>query len=325
LRARQLGALVVLWPALAWGAPPEPPHGVHLSWVRDATAPGCPDAAAIETQVVARLGESPFARAPSQFIEAVVARPAGAFQVTIAMRGLDGRLIGNRTLASAAPDCGPIATAAALTIAILIDPEALARAPAAPPPPPAPAAPPASPAAPPAGLSGRVTAAAAGGWGQLPRAAVGLGLGATVDVTPRVAVGVTAAFFPERRTAAPDDGFGFGLTAGSVVGCWVPIGADEARWRFELCAGAEVGVLHAVVYADAPTGAGQRWYVGPTELTRVVVQLSGALVAELALDATQPFPRRAFFVEGRPSGMDTVFTQPVASVAGWAGIGLRWR
>ena len=92
LRLRRLGALVVLWPALAWAAPPEPPgpapHGVHLSWVRDGTAAGCPDAAAIEGQVVARLGENPFARAPSQFIEALVARPADAFQVTIAMRGL---------------------------------------------------------------------------------------------------------------------------------------------------------------------------------------------------------------------------------------------
>jgi hypothetical protein len=320
---------VVLWPALAWAAPPEPPgptaHGVHLSWVRDATAAGCPDAAAIEAQVVARLGESPFARAPRQFIEAVVARPADAFQVTIAMRGLDGRLIGNRTLASAAPDCTPIATAAALTIAILIDPEALARVPAPAPPPPPPASAPPPVPAPAAGVTGRVTAAAAGGWGLLPRAAVGVGLGATVDVAPHVAVGVTAAFFPERRTAAPDDGFGFGLTAGSLVGCWVPLGAGGARWRFELCAGGEVGVLHAVVYEDAPTGPGQRWYVGATELTRVVVQLSGALVAEVALDATQPFPRRAFFVEGRPVGMDTVFTQPIASVAGWAGIGLQWR
>jgi hypothetical protein len=328
--SRPLGALVMLmWPAVASAAPATPhpgaaapaPRGVHLSWVRDATAAGCPNAAAIEAQVVARLGEDPFALPPGQFIEALVAHPADAFQVTIAMRGLDGRLIGNRTLSSGARDCASIATAAALTIAILIDPEAIASVPPAPPPPPpvAPRAPP------PAGRPGRVTAAAAGGWGLLPRAALGLGLGATVDVAPRLAVGVTAAFFPERRTTPPDDGFGFGLTAGTLVGCWVPRDAEAARWRFELCAGAEVGVLHAVVYEDQPTGPGQRWYVGATELTRVVVRLPGALVAEVALDATQPFPRRAFFVEGRPTGMDTVFTQPLASVTGWAGLGLRWR
>ncbi len=148
----------------------------------------------------------------------------------------------------------------------------------------------------------------------------------TVDATSRFAAGVSAAFFPERRTAAPDDGFGFGLTSGALVGCWIPIGGGAGGGvRWELCGGAAVGVLHAVVYADQPTGPGQRWYAGATELTRVIIPMTQAWVAEVGLDATQPLPRRAFFVEGRPPGMDTVFSQPIASVTGWAGIGLRWR
>jgi hypothetical protein len=319
----RLPALAVLLFSLEGRARSATATGAHLSWVRDPTAAGCPDAAGIEAQVVGRLGDNPFARPPAQFIEAVVARPASTFEVTIAMRGPEGRLIGNRALSSAAADCGPIATAAALTIAILIDPEALARIPPEPPPPPPPAAPPAR------GPAGRVTASAAGGWGLLPRAAWGLGLGVTVDVTPRFAAGVSAAFFPERRTAPPDDAFGFGLTSGALFGCWVPVGGGAPdRLRWELCAGTAVGVLHAVVYADQAVGPAERWYLGATELTRLVIPLvpiSRALVAELGIDATQALPRRAFFVEGRATGMDTVFTQPVASATAWAGLGLQWK
>ena len=112
----------------------------------------CPDAAAIEAEVAERLGSNPFARAPTQFIEAIVTQKPAGFQVTIAMRAADGKLLGNRALTSSPGDCRSIATAAALTIAILIDPDALARAPAPkpPPPPPPPPAPPAR-ASPPGG------------------------------------------------------------------------------------------------------------------------------------------------------------------------------
>ena len=121
----------------------------------------------------------------------------------------------------------------------------------------------------------------------------------------------------------------FGLTSGALYGCWVAIGGgspDRVRW--ELCAGTAVGVLHAVVYSDQPTGPAERWYLGATELTRLVIPLWAAaptLFAELGIDATQALPRRAFFVEGRAAGMETVFTQPIASATAWAGIGLRWK
>ena len=42
-------------------------------------------------------------------------------------------------------------------------------------------------------------------------------------------------------------------------------------------------------------------------------------MAEIGLEATEPLPRRAFFVEGRPAGMDTVFTQPVVDGGGLGG------
>ena len=158
-----------------------------------------------------------------------------------------------------AADCRSIATAAALTIAILIDPDALARAPAPkPPPPPATAAaPPPARACPP----GRVTApggAAAGAC--VPGVAAGAGLAATVDVARPVAVGVSTVFFPERRTAAPDDGFGFGL---DLRGSWSAAGCRSRRrraLRFEVVRRARRSACCTRSSSrDAPADPGQRW------------------------------------------------------------------
>jgi hypothetical protein len=97
--------------------------------------------------------------------------------------------------------------------------------------------------------------------------------------------------------------------------------------RWELCAGLSVGVLHAVVDAPAPLNPGQRWAIAATQLTRFVIPVPvlGPAMVEVGLEAAEAFPRRSFFVEGRPAGMDTVFTQPVVAVTGSVGVGLRWR
>lgn len=344
--ARLTAIAVTVVGAAAWAAPESAappangrgpremagaPVGVHLSWVRGDGAAGCPDAGFIEAQVAARLGDDPFQRPPTQFIEALVTRPAQALLVAIAMRGADGALLGSRTLTSAAEDCRSVANAAALTIAILIDPDALLRAPlpASAPTPPAATAPVPAPAAAPApgGPAGRMTVGALGTWGLLPRAALGAALAATVDSGPRAAVGVTGAFLPERRTAAPNDGFAFGLSTGEVDGCFVPLGGGRSRLRGELCAGLWAGILHAVVYASTPLAPGQRWSFAATQLMRLVMPLpfSRAAVVEVGAGLAEPFPRRAFFIEGQPAGMDTVFTQPALAATGFVGLGLRWR
>ena len=297
------------------------PQGVHLSWVRADGAGVCPDAAAIEAEVSERLGSNPFVRTPTQFVEAIVTQKPTGFEVAIAMRASDGKLLGNRSLTSSPGDCRSIATAAALTIAILIDPDALARAPALKPPPVPPAPQVASgPRIPP----GRITALGGAGWGQVPGVAPGAGLAVTIDVARPLAVGLSTLFYPETSPAAPNDGFAFGLTYAELVGCWVPL-ASETALRLEICAGGTAGVLHAVVFSGTPAQPGQRWTFAAAQLTRVIIPIYQGLVAEIGAEVTAPLPRRAFFVEGRPVGMDTVFTQPVVTLAGWAGIGLRWK
>jgi hypothetical protein len=322
------GALVAIAGAAgasvaADGAAPAPREqvGAHLSWVRDDGSAACPDAAAIEAEVAARLGDNPFARPPSQFIEAIVTRLGDRLQVAIAMRGPDGKLFGSRSLASPAGDCRSIATAAALTIAILIDPDALLRAPPPAPPPPPPAPPPPRP---PALPRARVTALAVGGWGALPGPAFGAALAGTFDLGAHAAVGLTGGFFPEQRAAPPNDGFAFGLSYVEAIACIVPLGAS-ARLRWELGAGLSAGLLHAVVDGVTPVNPGERWTFAATQLTRVAIPILRAGVLEAGVELAEPFPRRAFFVEGRPPGMDTVFTQPAVGVTGFVGAGMRWR
>ena len=298
--------------------------GVHLSWVRDDAAADCPDAAAIEAEVAGRLGDNPFQRPPTQFIEATVTRQGDRFEVTIAMRGPEGRPIGTRSLASRSGDCRSIATAAALTIAILIDPDAITRAP---PPPrrrlrrPRPRHRRRRGRPGPRGGSWHGPSGPGGRCRGLPRA-WGWRRRSTWPAAPRSACGGT--FLPERRTSAPGDGFAFGLSYAEAFGCLV---APAAGLRWELCAGLSAGLLHAVVYAPTPINPGQRWTFAATQLTRLVIPLPvlRPAVVEVGLEAAEPFARRAFFVEGRPAGMDTVFTQPVLAVTGSLGIGLRWR
>jgi hypothetical protein len=320
-----VGALVAINGGVAAGAPgsADTRVGAHLSWVRDDAAADCPDAAAIEAEVAVRLGDNPFQRPPSQFIEATVTRQAERFQVAIAMRGADGKLIGNRSLASASGDCRSIATAAALTIAILIDPDAMLRPPPTPaPPPPPPPAP--APRAPDSHPRARLAALAVGGWGALPGPAFGGALAGTFDVAGHVAIGLTGAFFPEQHAAPPNDGFSFGLSSVEASACVVPLGTGAAL-RWEVCAGLSAGLIHAVVSGVTPVNPGERWTFAATQLTRVAIPVLRAGVVEAGVEVAELHPRRAFFVEGRPAGMETVFTQPAVGVTGFVGAGVRWR
>src|SRR5262249_46179240 len=172
--------------------------------------------------------------------------------------------------------------------------------------------------------AGRTAALAGAGHGLVPGVAPGGALAVTVDLPGPFAVGVTAVLYPEQRTAPPDDGFAFGLTYGELAGCWLPLArlAPRTRARLELCAGAAAGLLHAVVYSATATAPGQRWTFAPAQLTRFIIPIVEGVVAEVGVEATEPLPRRAFFVAGRPVGMDTVFEQPVVTLAGWGGVGL---
>ena len=89
--------------------------------------------------------------------------------------------------------------------------------------------------------------------------------------------------------------------------------------------GLQAGLLHAVVTGVTPVNPGERWTFAATQLTRVAIPVFAAGVVEAGVELAELYPRRAFFVEGRPAGMETVFTQPALGVTGFVGAGMRWR
>jgi hypothetical protein len=335
-----LSGAAVLWPAVSAGSgvqevptasdpgayPPAKHPGVHLSWVRDESASTCPDASHIALQAAARLGDDPFALPPQQFVEAVVSRDARQYRVTITMRDAAGALVGTRTLTSMAPDCGVISRASALTIAILIDPDAWGReAPSAPTAPRPPAVPELRAASEPErrpDAGGRIVALAITGTGFSPDITTGPALAGSAYVSPMIAISALVGFFPEHRTTGAVGDFAFGLSYGEIAGCLALPLWGASSW--ELCGGLLGGALHIVVYSPEPANPGQRWTVAASERTRLVLPLFGRTVLEIGVGASEPFTRRSFYVAGAPPGMDTVFTQPAVAVAGWAGLGVHW-
>jgi hypothetical protein len=246
------------------------------------------------------------------------------------MRDAVGVLMGTRALSSTAPDCGVISRAAALTIAILIDPDAWGReAPSTPTASPAEPGPPAVPKLhsaseperwPDAG--GRIVALAMTGTGFSPDITTGPALAGSVYVSRRIAISGLVGFFPEHRTTGAVGDFAFGLSYGELAGCLALPLWGASLW--ELCGGLLGGALHIVVYSPEPANPGQRWTAAASERTRVVLPLFGRTVLELGVGASEPFTRRSFYVGGAPPGMDTVFTQPAVAFAGWAGLGVHW-
>jgi hypothetical protein len=126
------GALLSPQRADAQTAPAAKAPRVHLSWVRDAeAAEACPDASQVQADVARRLGYSPFVAGDqnSASIEVLVTHSKTSWQAAAVMRDADGTLRGNRRVDSAAADCHSLAAAAALAIALMIDPEIIVRPP----------------------------------------------------------------------------------------------------------------------------------------------------------------------------------------------------
>ena len=134
------GGVALICGALAAGARAEP-SPVRFGWVRGRGADTCPSRREIADQIAERLGRSPFTEGAARSIDAVVTRSEAGWRAEIYVREQDGAPAGARELTSEAPDCGPLASACVLAIALAIDPEAVTR----PPPPPVPRGPSAPP------------------------------------------------------------------------------------------------------------------------------------------------------------------------------------
>lgn len=122
-----------------------------LVYVRGAGADACPGEAELRKAVATRIGYDPFFPAAQKTVIAQVTRTAAGYHGKVQIVGDDGKVRGERDLASKGDDCGEIVSTIALAVSIALDDLDEAAPAAAPPPaPPEPAVaapPPSRPAA----------------------------------------------------------------------------------------------------------------------------------------------------------------------------------
>lgn len=328
---------------------------VRLSWVRGPGAELCSSEAALAGRVAARLGRDPFSDRAARSIEGLVVRKDERFSARIYVRDDRGALLGVREIEDASPTCSALDEAVTLAVALTIDPEAalqpptptpvepvspaVPNAPPSAPSPSAPSAPPSAPGAPPsiapaapsiapaarpapsraaparsAPAFGVATVRALLGFGLLPRSAAGVASSAEVGAG-RLRATAGLVWFPEARTS--DGGFGFGLAAGALGGCFDAHRAPAVR--LGLCAGAMGGAIHAVTYEVAPTNPGDHPWAALSLAGRLEVQPVGPLTLHLGLEALAPLVRHRFLVIGRAG---TVFEPPPVGAIASAGVGV---
>ena len=114
-----------------------------LVYVRGSGADACPGEAELRKAVAARIGYDPFFPTAQKTVIAQVTRTAGGYRGKVQIVGDDGKVRGERDLASKGDDCAEIVSAMALAVSIALDDldEAAPTSPA-PAPEPAPPAPP---------------------------------------------------------------------------------------------------------------------------------------------------------------------------------------
>lgn len=119
------------WGVPASAQPASAPKAAALSWVRLPGAERCPDVRALAVQVEARLHRAAFVPPPAAqlLIEASTEpAPESAWKVRIALSDESGVALGTRELLIDQPNCVDAIDAAALAIALMIDPDAALRA-----------------------------------------------------------------------------------------------------------------------------------------------------------------------------------------------------
>ncbi len=311
MSVRGLGACVVA-ASLAAGAPvaAQPlPSGLALQW---SAPPQCPTAAQV-SDAVARLLGRPLAEGPSPCVARARVQPlrrrGWRLRLSIATRGAPR----HRTLEGAS--CVAVTDAAALVLALAIDPEAVASRPAAPAPPEAPQPPPApapppqpppplpppvavarpepAPPRPSRPLRWHLRAAVFGDVGSLPAATVGpsLAVGLSYGALRVEAYAVYAA--PQR--AALDRGGGdFDLVGAGLSGCGL---ARVGRFDLGGCGGLEAGSLRGAAYGVARPGSGSAPWLAVTFGAAARARLSSRWGVLAQVGGAAPLRRPEFVID----------------------------
>lgn len=302
--------------------------GVHLSWVRAESALECGNAGLVQADVVRRLRNNPFTEPSRVFVEANVARVGTAFQAQLELRDARGQPLGTRRVTSDAASCDSLVSAAALAIALMIDPDAVLAAPEPAKAPPASATSasaspaPAAPVLPEPRARGGVLAALVGSSRMLPRPALGVRVAVEVLPLRRWGAELSLTFLPEVRQELRGFDVSFGLTYASLGLCYQLL--DATSVELGACALGSAGALHATTFEPVRGVRGQLFWSGAGAGLRAAWQLAPPVLVRAGVEASVPLERRDYLMRRGALEEVTVFSDPSFSATLHVGLGVRF-
>lgn len=326
-----LAVVVVMgWAGRAEAAPDASQRTSSLAWVRSGGAEGCIGGKELAEAVEKILGRRVFvsASAADVAVEGHVDWAADGWKATLRISGERGAVLGDRELASQAPDCRAMDASLAFVIAVMIDPDAASHPPPPLGPPPGPLSPPPSPPLlpppPPVApaparwqIAPRLGVSAA--FGELPAPAWGASLGLRLG-PPALGVELLGAFFLPQDPVVP------GTSGTTAHFTWAYAGAALCPTLARLgavslagCAGAAAGVLTVTPQAGLLNEQGSEDFVVlATVRARLDWHLGPVLFAAVDGGADVPFDRPRWVATSADGAALPVFR--LSAVAGEAGL-----
>lgn len=316
------------------------PTSYSLSWARGEGAEACPATRALAADVERRLGRKVFDSSAEQAFEVQVTKSSGRYHSDVFVRDAEGRTLGQRALESDEPDCSAVFGATALAIALVIDPEAASRTPAAspataefdaaPPAPPAPVPPPTpppvasaepkreSPAPVRAHTPTSIAARAELSGSLVPSISTGLALVFMARPGERFGFSVTAGYTAPRPARGGDGVYDIGLTRAGLA--LVYDAARSSKLRLALSAGLSVGAFHVGVREPAPVlDSGDFLYFAAELGAALQVSVSTGVFLEIGGAGLLNPLRQEFLVA---DSSEPVWHQSLVSGIGFMGLGV---
>jgi hypothetical protein len=293
-------------------------------------------------EVERRLGRAVFDAAADRSFEVEVTRFGNTYRSDVYVRDAAGAAIGHRSLQSDEPGCSALVNATALAIALVIDPEAAAREPAAKPATAAftaPAEPPALAPAPAPPVPAPAPAPAAPVEMRLPAPSPRMPV--TMSARAQVTAGVVAATSPGFElsfSARPGQRWGFALAGSYALSQTATVGigsldvgltrasvlvtfdaAQSKSTRLMLLGGPTLGAFHVAVRQPAPvTGPGDYWFIAAELGADLQILITKGIFVDLGGALLAPLRRQEFLVRRQA---EPVWRQPLVSGLGFLGVG----
>lgn len=314
------------------------PRTSSLSWTRLPGAESCIAARALAESVEKSLGRSVFVSASQGdvLVEARVQPGADTrgWIAVIAVSSSDGNVLGTRELRSNEPSCHALDDQLALVIALLIDPDAAMREPAAPVAPAAPVTPPPAqvvvrretvlvpvpvPATdPPDPWRAGADIGPVFALGLLPGFALGLGARITLDPPWRWPVQLDGAVWKEAEASEQGGTAKFRLATAGLSVCPVQVG--KVRSRLMACAGAMVGSLRMQSSGFEVNREQEKLVADVSIVARGVQRVAGPLRVCAGAGVLAALERDRFFVRVSDGSTPEVFR--MSPVAAWFELGI---